>query len=311
MKEFYHMYLEQLHYLEVLSRYTSLSQASAALFISQPALSRTISNLEQELNLKLIQRTHKGYVMTEDGKAVAQYAAKISEEIQNIYTYAAKQNQQDRVYFTSVPGLCDSIIIESLSRFRQQYPDLNFHLDFNTTQKIIQSLNDSLSDFALISVPRNIDEKPKNEIIKNYETEYLFTDSLVYWIGAEHPLSDSEYSYNIYEPYLFNVVTEHNQVTDFAKNSMCSYSSSLYKNLIYCQDAILLLPRILGYKDPDIISGRILSKPCDIPVVMDYYFIKRKKQYLSKATNDFAEILLSLLFEYRESCNDVDLKTKK
>ena len=298
------MYLEQLHYLEILSQYTSLSQASAALFISQPALSRTISNLEQELNLQLIQRTHKGYVMTEEGKMVAQYAAKISEEIQNIYVYAAKQNQQDKVYFTSVPGLCDSIIIQSLSAFRQQYPDLNFHLDFNTTQKIIQSLNDSISDFALISVPRNIGDKPQLEIAKTHEAEYLFTDSLVYWIGADHPLAESDCNYSIYEPYLFNVVTEHNQTTDFAKNSMCSYSSSLYKNLIYCQNAILLLPRILGYKDPDILSGKILSKPCEIPVVMDYYFIRRKNQYLSKATSDFAEILLTQLSEYCKSFSE-------
>ena len=298
------MYLEQLHYLEILSQYTSLSQASAALFISQPALSRTISNLEQELNLQLIQRTHKGYVMTEEGKTVAQYAAKISEEIQNIYNYAAKQSQQDQVYFTSVPGLCDSIIIESLSSFRQQYPDLNFHLDFNTTQKIIQSLNDSISDFALISVPRNLGDEPQIEIVKTHEVEYLFTDSLVYWIGAEHPLSDSDYSYSVYEPYLFNVVTEHNQITDLTRNSMCSYSSSLYKKLIYCQNAILLLPRILGYKDPDILSGKILSKPCDIPVVMDYYFVRRKNQHLSKATRDFAEILLNLLYEYRNQFGD-------
>ena len=298
------MYLEQLHYLEILSQYTSLSQASAALYISQPALSRTISNLEQELNLQLIQRTHKGYVMTEEGKMVAQYAAKISKEIQNIYVYAAKQNQQDKVYFTSVPGLCDSIIIQSLSAFRQQYPDLNFHLDFNTTQKIIQSLNDSISDFALISVPRNIGDEPHIDIAKTYEAEYLFTDSLVYWLGSEHPLSELESNYSLYEPYLFNVVTEHNKPMDFAKNSMCSYSSSLYKNLIYCQNAILLLPRILGYKDPDILSGKILSKTCEIPVVMDYYFIRRKNQHLSKATSDFAEILLTQLSEYCKSFSE-------
>ena len=298
------MYLEQLHYLEILSQYTSLSQASAALFISQPALSRTISNLEQELNLQLIQRTHKGYIMTEDGKAVAQYAAKISKEFHNIYAYATQQNQQDKVYFASIPGLCDSIIIESLSTFRQQYPELNFHLDFNPTQKIIQSLHDNINDFALISVPRDTKEKPKIEVPQTFETEYLFTDPLVYWIGAEHPLANADSSYSLYEPYLFNVVTEHAQVSGITKNSMCSYSSSLYKNLIYCQNAILLLPRILSYKDPDILSGKILSKPCEISVVMDYYFVRRKDRHLSKATSDFSEILLALLFEYHNSFNE-------
>ena len=113
------MYLEQLHYLETLSKYPSINQASEALFISQPSLSRAITKLENELNLQLVQRTNKKCVLTEDGLEVLKHASKITEEIANIYKYASERNEQSEVRFVSIPGICDSLIIDAINLYQK------------------------------------------------------------------------------------------------------------------------------------------------------------------------------------------------
>lgn len=299
------MYLEQLHYLATIDKYPSLSQAATALFITQPALSRAISNLEDELNLQLLQRTSNGVSLTPDGKMIAQYATKISTEVTNIYHHASKQNIPDKIYFTTIPGLCDNLIVEALTIFSKKFPDIKLVLDFSPAEAIIRSLENNVIDFALLSVPRETEEYqgfPKNDSL---DTSFLFSDTLLYWMKADHPLADKKLTYDTACQYFYSIGTDYNQIMSMKKHSapnniVISNSISLYKSLIYCNDAILSLPRVLSYKDPDITAGKIITQPIDYTVFMDYYFVKQKNKHLSKATDEFINVFLSLLFEYQK-----------
>lgn len=299
------MYLEQLHYLMTVDKYPSISQAATALFITQPALSRAISKLEDELDLKLLQRTSNGISLTPDGKIIAQCASNIMTEVDNIYRHASKQNRNDIIYFTTIPGLCDNLIVEALTIFSKEFPDIKLVLDFSPGEAIIRSLKNNVIDFALLSIPREEEqyqEFPENDFM---DTTFLFSDTLQYWMKAEHPLADTKLTYDTACPYFYSIGTDYNQIMSMKKhtapnNIVISNSISLYKSLIYCNDAILSLPHVLSYKDPDIAAGKIVTQPIDYPLFMDYYFIKQKNKHLSKATDEFINIFLSLLFEYQK-----------
>lgn len=294
------MYLEQLHYLETLSKYPSINQASEALFISQPSLSRAITKLENELNLQLVQRTNKKCVLTEDGLEVLKHASKITEEIANIYKYASERNEQSEVRFVSIPGICDSLIIDAINLYQKTNQNTKIHLKFDSSESILQTLKYSNDDFALISVIHGVNKEPFFELVDSFETEFLFSNDVLYWMSSEHPLADSAPCYQTYIPYLYNAVASNTLTEGCTTNTLVFASSSLQKNLMLQNNAILFLPHNLTYKDPDIASGKIITKPSDIPVTIDYYLIYKKSNKLSQIIKEFSKIFHSLFSAYFE-----------
>ena len=80
-----------LWYLVQIEHYLSLSLAAEQLHVSQPALSKGIKTLEDQLGVKLISRTYKGVTLTEEGKHVAALAKPIFDSLNQIETMFLEQ----------------------------------------------------------------------------------------------------------------------------------------------------------------------------------------------------------------------------
>lgn len=78
------MNLQQLEYILALEEHQSFSKAAEAKFISQPALSMMIQKLEDELDLKLFDRSKKPIVPTAMGHAILQQARVILREVEKL-----------------------------------------------------------------------------------------------------------------------------------------------------------------------------------------------------------------------------------
>ena len=68
------MQLQQLEYFVKVAELGSLNKAAEVFYVTQPALSKAIQNLEQEIGAEVLRRTNKGVSMTEDGKKLYEYA---------------------------------------------------------------------------------------------------------------------------------------------------------------------------------------------------------------------------------------------
>lgn len=75
------MTIKQLEYVMAITKYGSLSQAAANLYISQPSLSEGLQHLEEELGFAIFQRRHSGMVLTPEGSAFAADAQTVIEQI--------------------------------------------------------------------------------------------------------------------------------------------------------------------------------------------------------------------------------------
>ena len=62
------MTLQQIHYTLVVSESRSMNKAAEKLYISQPTLTSAIHSLEDELGIKLFNRTNQGVILTNEGK---------------------------------------------------------------------------------------------------------------------------------------------------------------------------------------------------------------------------------------------------
>lgn len=83
------MNLEQLIHVVELTKVKTLSQAAANLYISQPAISQSIANLEKELEIKLFHRTKSGTIPTDEGVAIIKKAHDVVKLIEEIRLEAA------------------------------------------------------------------------------------------------------------------------------------------------------------------------------------------------------------------------------
>ena len=91
-----------LYYLVKIKHYNSLSLAAEQLYVSQPALSKGIKKLEEELGVQLLNRTYKGVSLTEDGQIICELAEKaffFLDEIQ--VKYPNNQQQKNRTLFST------------------------------------------------------------------------------------------------------------------------------------------------------------------------------------------------------------------
>ena len=96
------MTLQQLKYICAVSEYKSIREASKSLYISQPALSTLIQNLEEELQITIFEKSGKGISVTPDGKKLIQYAARMIECENEIRAEFCGENRDPSKFVFSV-----------------------------------------------------------------------------------------------------------------------------------------------------------------------------------------------------------------
>ncbi len=129
-----------------LCRHESYTKAAESLYISQPALSRHISLLEQELGVKLVKRNKKKFQLTPEGNAFLKLAQNFHKEQQDFEL--ASHNL--KTHHTSVLklGIAEDFpvtnILQALDDMRERYPDLL--IECNVYHQQTQLLSGLISD---------------------------------------------------------------------------------------------------------------------------------------------------------------------
>lgn len=85
------MQIQQLMYFVTVAEQGSINKAAEKLFITQPNLSKAISNLENEVKARVFNRTNKGVVLTEEGKKLYQYARTILNQMELIHGLSQRE----------------------------------------------------------------------------------------------------------------------------------------------------------------------------------------------------------------------------
>ena len=83
--------IQQLTYFVTVAEQGSINKAAEKLFVTQPNLSKAISNLESELKVRIFDRTNKGVILTDDGKKLYQYARTILNQMELIQGLSSRE----------------------------------------------------------------------------------------------------------------------------------------------------------------------------------------------------------------------------
>ena len=101
------MNITQLKYVLEVAASTSMREASTRLYVTQPALSASIRELEDELGILIFERTNKGISLTEDGREFLSYAKKVVaqyEVLEDRYISVGRDKEQFSVLYFGTLG---------------------------------------------------------------------------------------------------------------------------------------------------------------------------------------------------------------
>ncbi|WP_050637347.1 LysR family transcriptional regulator [Candidatus Stoquefichus sp. SB1] len=152
------MEIRVLRYFIQIAREGNMSRAAEVLHVSQPTLSKQMTDLESELGKKLFIRTSSGLNLTDEGMLLRKRAEDILEMVDKT---TDEFNSLDNITGGDVQiGCAESYQIKYLAqviqKLKKEYPDLRYHLSSGNTEHVTERLNKGLLDFAVIVQPPDL-----------------------------------------------------------------------------------------------------------------------------------------------------------
>lgn len=125
--------------------------AARTLHITQPTLSRQISNLERQVGSPLYTREGRHIKLTEKGRALYQYAESVVDLVDKAEDMLAtpEQRASGYVYIGHSEPASMHLVTRAMVRTRESYPDVRFHLFTGSTSDLFDKLNTGLFDFLV------------------------------------------------------------------------------------------------------------------------------------------------------------------
>lgn len=147
--------LRHLQYLLALYEHQHFGRAAEACFISQSTLSTAITHLEEQLNAKLLERSHKTFIFNTLGHEVVQLSQRILEQCLHLKEMANDYSHpmQGKLQVACIPTIAPFILSDLLSLTQQRYPELQLFLREETTDNALKALSSGDLDFVILALP--------------------------------------------------------------------------------------------------------------------------------------------------------------
>jgi len=175
------MTITQLKYVLAVAEHQNFTVASEHCFVTQPTLSMQIQKLEDELDIKIFNRSKKPIQLTQVGEKIVAQAKTIVNESNRITDIVDQQKGYIGGEFKLgiIPTIMPTILPMFLKTFIKKYPKVNLVIEELTTEEIIKKLSDGHIDAAIAATPL------ENEAIKE---RVLYFEPFVGFIPENHRL---------------------------------------------------------------------------------------------------------------------------
>ncbi len=180
------MTLTQLEYIAALDTHRHFVVAAEKCFVTQPTLSMQIQKLEDELGIKLFDRTRQPVIPTEIGKEVIAQARIILQQATALKELVTQQKNtlNGELKVGIIPTLAPYLLPLLFQHVTEKYPQINFQVKETVTEEIISELKNNRLDCAIVVSPLN-----DNAITE----DVLFYEELFVYVSPKNALYNKKY----------------------------------------------------------------------------------------------------------------------
>lgn len=180
--------LDQLRILKAIASEGSFKRAADSLYVSQPAVSLQVQNLERQLDVPLFDRGGRRAQLTEAGHLLLSYGEKILSLCQE--TCRALEDLQNLQGGTLIVGASQTtgtyLLPRMIGMFRQKYPDVAVQLHVHSTRRTAWSVANGQIDLAIVG-----GEIP-TELVEALQIVPYAEDELALILPPSHPMVQQE-----------------------------------------------------------------------------------------------------------------------
>lgn len=168
------MNLQQLEYIIAVDNHRHFARAAEKSFVTQPTLSMMIQKLEEELGLKIFDRSKHPVEPTNEGQEIIRRAKVILAEAAHLrdYSLELKGEITGELHIGIIPTLAPYLLPLCLKNFSVRFPRLRLHVREMVTDDIIAALKSGKIDMGLLATP--VGEPTLAEHVLFYEAFYAY-----------------------------------------------------------------------------------------------------------------------------------------
>lgn len=137
------------------SKYQNLTRAAAALHTSQPAVTRVIRNLENDLGCRLFVRSKSGMTHTPEGRMLFRYVTEGCNSFfkgENILS-GMSGLEEGSIYISATETALHCCLFGLIEKFTAMYPNVRFRILNNSSSKSVSMVKEGRADMAIVSAP--------------------------------------------------------------------------------------------------------------------------------------------------------------
>lgn len=285
------MKLQQLRYVVKVAECGSITEASRRLFVSQPSITASIRDLENEMGVHIFERTNKGVIVSEEGETFLGYARQVLDQadlLEGKYKGTSEQVPHFSVscqhYSFAVNAFVDVIREFDAARY-------DFTLREEQTHEIIEDVAHMKSELGILYLSEHNREVIERMLAANELVfEGLFCATPHVFVCAGHPLAGrSSVTLEDLEDYPF-LSYEQGSYNSFYYSEELTSTFERRKN-IRVRDRATLFNLAMGLNGYTVCSGvishelngpGIISIPLDVDEYMEIGIITRKNTTLTR-----------------------------
>ncbi|MDP1560714.1 MAG: LysR family transcriptional regulator [Pirellulaceae bacterium] len=175
------MELDQLRYFLRIAETKSFTRAAELLSVSQPALSRSVQKLEEELGVPLFVRKSRVVELSDSGSKFKIRAEQILTLVDDTKAQLTDDGKTGRIRIGAIPTVAPYFLPTFLKTFAKNFNEATAEVYEDTTKNLLHQLTQGEIDFAVLALPINE---------KHIEVESLFEEELLLALPRHHELCD-------------------------------------------------------------------------------------------------------------------------
>ncbi len=324
--------LHLLRAVDAIQSHRSLLKASAALGISQPALSKSLQELEETLQVRAFERHSRGVTPTEAGTLVIGSARRILAELRRLDEDLDLLSRPDggTVALGALPVAAAGVLPGVLTRLKATYPDIRVRLQQGRTEELLPLLASGEIDLVVgrLYAPPMPD---------GFQRETLWTEPISILARTGHPLFDIAcmsveelHRYDLVLPTVTQRVGQEIETLLSAlgltpTTSLRSSSYGFIREMLHGTDLISIMPRLMMAGDllrgtlrvvplpigaPDRHAGLILRRDRPLPEA-GKAFVRTLQLYLAKLAEHGIAEPVSTSGASAIGCDDTGLRRRR